>query len=555
MSQRRDRFDYVIVGAGSAGCVLARRLSEDPGVRVLLLEAGGWDRSVLIRMPGAFSEPLKASRLNWAFQTGRDSSMDGRRIACPRGKVVGGSSSINGMVHIRGHPRDYDRWAAAGLDGWDYAHCLPYFRRAQAHEHGANAYRGGSGPMHVTAGNTAHPLHAAWLEAGQQAGYAYTEDVNGYRQEGVGPFDRTTYRSERCSAARAYLHPVLGRPNLEVRVRAHTQRLRFDGTRALGVAYRQHGMNCLAWADREVILCAGAIGSPHILQLSGIGPAERLERLGIPVVAHLPGVGENLQDHLEVYVQYACARPVSLAPYLGPAARLWVGLQWLVARSGPATSNFFETGGFIRSRAGVQHPDIQLHFLPLAIRYDGSRPSAGHGFQAHVGPLRPIARGHVRAVSAMPHTPPEIVFNYMAHAEDRSQMRAAIRLAREIVAQNAFGPYRSRELAPGAEHQTNAALDAFVRREAESAYHPACSCKMGLRSDPMAVVDAQARVYGVAGLRVVDASIMPDIVSGNLDTPTVMLAEKLSDSIRARASPPPESPPIFTHPRWQTAQR
>jgi choline dehydrogenase len=551
-------YDYVIVGAGSAGCVLASRLSEDPDVSVLLLEAGGPDRGLMswqIHMPLAFAEPLKGTRYNWAFESEPEPYMDGRRIYHPRGKVLGGSSSINGMAYVRGHARDYDRWGQHGLRGWSYADCLPYFRKAQTHELGADDYRGGEGPLKVTHGREVGELEAAWIEAGRQAGYPITADMNGYQQEGLGPMDRTTWQGERWSAAKGYLHPAMSRPNLSVIDSTRVARVEFEGRRAVGVSFHRHGALCQVRAEREVILSSGAFGSPQLLMLSGIGPADALRQLGIQVRADSPGVGENLQDHPEVYVQYAATRPVSLYPALKPWNKLKVGLQWILFRSGHGASNKFEVGGFIRSRPGIEHPNLQYHFLPLAINYDGTSPAGGHGFQAHVGPMRPTSRGRVWLRSADPHAPPAFVFNYMQTEADRQEMRDAVRLTREIFAQPAFDALRGRELAPGPDVQSDAAIDAFVRAETESAYHPACTCKMGPESDPMAVVDGQARVYGVEGLRVVDASIMPDIVSGNLNAPTIMLAEKLADAIRSHAPLPPSDAPVWIHPQWETAQR
>lgn len=562
MAANTEDFDYIIVGAGSAGSVLAARLTEDPEVRVLLLEAGPRDRSIFSRMPAAFSEPLKSDRLNWAYRTLPEPFMNDRVMYCPRGRILGGSGSVNGMVYIRGHALDYDRWAAAGLPDWSYAHCLPYFRRVQTHEQGPDEYRGGEGPMFVSAGHgretrDGNPLYSAWIEAGLQAGYPYTPDVNGYQQEGIGPFDRTTKGGRRHSSARAYLHPALGRPNLTVRTGVTVHRVLFENKRAVGVVYGK-GRGRAAGelrAGREVILCGGAINSPLLLQLSGVGPADRSKRLSIPVVADLKGVGENLQDHLELYIQYSCTKPISLYPSLTLWGRAKVGVEWILNKTGPGATNHFESGGFIRSQPGIEHPNLQFHFLPIAINYDGSSPAKGHGFQAHVGPMRPTARGFVRLTKNDPLAEPEILFNYMGTENDRQEMRDAVKLTREIIAQAAFDPYRGPELNPGANVKTDAEIDEFIRTHGESAYHPSCTCKMGPASDPEAVVDGQGRVHGLEGLRVVDTSIMPDLISGNTDSPTIMMADKLSDPIRGRTPLPPSDAKVWVHPDWKTNQR
>jgi choline dehydrogenase len=552
-----DIFDYVIVGAGSAGCVLASRLSEDPDTSVLLLEAGPpdhfWDWR--LHMPAALAYPLKSARYNWAYHSEPEPHMDGRRLYCPRGRVVGGSSSINGMAYVRGHARDYDRWAQSGLPGWDYAHLLPYFKRAERRAVGGDLYRGSFGPLHVATGACANPLARAFIEAGRQAGYPLTSDMNGHQQEGFGAMDRTTRRGRRCSAARAYLHPARRRRNLTIRTGALTTAVCFAGRRAVGVAYASGGQREEVRAAREVILAGGAINSPQLLMLSGIGDADALAAHDIAMVHDLPGVGRNLQDHLEIYVQHACQQPVSLYGSERPLRKLWIGANWLFLGSGIGASNQFEAGAFIRSRAGVEHPDLQYHFLPIAINYDGSNPFRGHGFQAHVGPMRPTSVGEVRLRSADPRQTPSIRFNYMATEGDRQEMRAAVRLTREIFAQPAFDPYRGAEVAPGAEVRSDAEIDAFVRAHAESAYHPSCSCKMGPDSDPSAVVDGACRVHGVDALRVVDASIMPNIVSGNLNAPTIMLAEKAADLIQGRPPLEPIEVPVHIAPDWATSQR
>ena len=553
----RETFDYVIVGAGSAGCVLASRLSEDPDTRVLLLEAGPVDHAWAwqLHMPAALAYPLKNRRYNWGYRSEPEPHTDGRRMYCPRGRVLGGTSSINGMAYVRGHARDYDRWAQAGLAGWDYAHILPYFKRAETRALGGDDYRGGDGPLHVATGACRNPLYRAFIEAGRQAGYPLTPDMNGYQQEGFGPMDMTVRGGRRWSTARAYLHPARGRPNLAVRTGALSQRMRFSGARALGIDYVKGGRSVAVDAEREVILAGGAINSPQLLMLSGIGDADELGGHGIPVVAHLPGVGRNLQDHLEIYIQHACTEPISLYAAQKPWNKLWIGANWLFRGQGIGASNQFEAGAFIRSRAGVEHPDLQYHFLPIAINYDGSNPYHGHGFQAHVGPMRPTSTGRVRLRSADPREPPSILFNYLATEGDRQEMRAAVRLTRELFAQRAFDPYLGPELAPGPGIETDAEIDAFVRARAESAYHASGTCKMGPERDPSAVVDGECRVHGIQSLRVVDASIMPSIPSGNLNAPTIMLAEKAADLIRGRPPLPALDAPVYIAPNWETAQR
>jgi choline dehydrogenase len=551
-----DRPDYIIIGAGSAGCVLANRLTEDPTVKVLVIEAGGedhwWDWT--IHMPAALAYPLASDRVNWAYDSEPEPGMNGRRMYCPRGRVLGGSSSINGMAYVRGHARDYDRWGQGeGMRGWSHADCLPYFKKAENFDLGGDEYRGGDGPLRVTGGRMRNPLFQAWVAAGHEAGYPLSDDTNGAQQEGIGRMDMTVGDGRRCSAARAYLHPARRRPNLEVITKSLVSRILIEDGRAAGVEIARDGKVEERRAAREVILSGGAINSPQLLMLSGIGPGDHLAANGIQVVHDLPGVGANLQDHLEIYVQYVCNKPISLYGAQNSLRKMLIGMEWIAARTGLGATSHFEAGGFIRSRAGVEHPDLQYHFLPIAMNYDGTNPQDTHGFQAHVGPMRPTSRGHVRVKSSDPRQAPEILFNYMMTEGDRAEMRAAVRLTREIIEQSAFDTLRGAELAPGSNIQSDEDIDAFVRERGESAYHPSCTCRMG--EDPMAVVDASGRVHGVDGLRVIDASIMPSIVSGNLNAPTIMMAEKLADAVRGRAAMPRLEVPVWIHPEWETKQR
>lgn len=550
-----ETFDYVIVGAGSAGCVLADRLSADGRSRVLVVEYGGSDGSIYIQMPSALSIPMNMPKYNWFYHTEPEPYLNGRRMHTPRGKVLGGSSSINGLVYIRGNPLDFERWAAEGASGWAYRDVLPYFKRAERRAEGGDAYRGDAGKLQTSYGTLDNPLHAAWLEAATQAGYPRTRDVNGYQQEGFGRMDMTVGEGRRCSAARAYLRPAMNRPNLKVLTHALASRVLFEGRRAVGLEYTRGGSTQRVSATREVILAGGPINSPQLLKLSGIGPAEELRALGIGVVQDLPGVGENLQDHLEFYFQVACREPVTLYTSIKWWNRALIGARWLIRKDGLGATNHFETCGFIRSRAGIKYPDIQYHFLPMAVAYDGSTLAQEHGFQAHVGPMRSKSRGWVRLASSNPFDKPRILFNYLSEPDDWIEMRACVRLTRELFAQRAFDRYRGREIQPGEDVQSDEAIDAFIRAKVESAYHPSCSCKMGDARDPLAVVDPEARVRGVAGLRVVDSSIMPSVTTGNLNAPTIMLAEKAADHILGRGMLPAEDAPFYVAANWESAQR
>jgi choline dehydrogenase len=551
----QETVDYLIVGAGSAGCVLADRLTEDGRDQVLLLEYGGSDRSVWIQMPSALSIPMNMPKYDWGYYTESEPQLDGRRLHTPRGKVLGGSSSINGMVYIRGNALDFERWESEGASGWTYRDVLPYFKRAESRAGGGDDYRGVDGPLATRRGLLDNPLHAAWLEAGRQAGYPFTGDVNGFQQEGFSYFEMTVGAGRRCSAANAYLRPALERTNLRALTHALATRILFDGRRAVGVRYRRGDAVHEVLARREVLVCAGAVNSPQLLKLSGIGPRAELAEHGISLVHELPGVGENLQDHLEFYFQMACREPITLYSQMNPWSKALIGARWLLRHDGLGISNHFETGGFIRSRPGVRYPDIQYHFLPMAVSYDGSSLAHEHGFQAHVGPMRSHSKGWVRLRSPDPLEKPRVFFNYMSQPEDWIEMRACVRLTREVFAQPAFDRYRGREIQPGEAVQSDAEIDAFIRAKAESAFHPSGTCRMGRASDPLAVVDAQARVLGIQALRVVDSSIMPSITTGNLNAPTIMLAEKAADHIRGRTLLPPSTAPYYVAPDWETTQR
>lgn len=549
-------FDYVIVGGGSAGCVLAARLTEDPDVRVLLLEAGPSGRTWKIAMPAALTYNLMDDRYNWYYQTEKQAHMNGRVMYWPRGRVLGGSSALNAMVYIRGHAKDYDRWATSeGCAGWSYADVLPYFRKAESFSLGGDSYRGGDGPLSVWRGTSTNPLFDAWMKAGVEAGYPFTPDMNGYQQEGIGRMDMTIRNGRRCSTALAYLRPAMKRQNLTVVTGALTTKIRIEHGRAVGVDYVEHSVAKSARAEREVISCGGAINSPQLLMLSGIGPADPLRAHGIQVVHDLPGVGQNLQDHLEIYVQQACTQPVSLLNTMKPHNMVLAGLRWFAFQDGPAASSHLEAGGFIRTEAGVEHPDIQFHFLPALIDDHGRSASKQHAFQVHVGPMRPKSRGQLSLKSADPRDHPRIDPNYLAEERDRWEMRRAVELSREIFAQKAFDPFRGEEIRPGRSLQSPAEIDGFVREKSDSAYHPCGTCKMGDPADPQTVVDTTCRVVGLEGLRVIDASIMPSEPSGNLNAPTIMIAEKAADIVRGKDPLPRSNAPVYEAPNWQTEQR
>lgn len=534
-------YDYVIVGGGSAGSVLANRLSEDPEKEVLVLEAGRPDYILDFRlhMPAALSYLLTGTTYNWAYSSDPEPYMNQRRIAQPRGKVLGGSSSINGMIWIRGNKGDYNKWGREkGLEHWDYAHVLPYFKKLETRLQGADKYHGGEGPLKLTTPKNENPLFEAFLESVQEAGYPVTDDVNGAQQEGFGKFDQTIYRGRRRSAARSYLHPVKSRSNLTVLTKAMVHKVLFAGKKAVGVKYKKGGKVRTVHIDGEVILCGGAINSPQLLQLSGIGNTHELNEHGIPVVHDLPGVGENLQDHLEVYMQWACKEPISEYPNLSPWRAPKIGFDWLFCRKGPGATNHFEAGGFIKSREDKPYPDLQYHFLPLAIRYDGSAPAEGHGFQLHVGPMNTDVRGHVKIKSADPYEAPSILFNYLSTQQEREDWVTAIRKTRQLIETSAMEKYRGKEISPGKSVKSEEEILDWVAREGESAYHPSCTCKMGF--DAMAVVDDELRVHGVDNLRVVDASVMPAITNGNIYAPVIMIAEKAADLIMGRSTFPPE---------------
>ena len=549
------RADYIIVGAGSAGCALAYRLSE-AGHSVIVVEFGGTDIGPFIQMPAALSYPMNMARYDWGFKSQPEPHLNNRRLVVPRGKVIGGSSSVNGMVYVRGHARDFDTWAQMGARGWSYADVLPYFLRMEnwsSQSGGDPEWRGNNGPLHVTRGPRKNPLYHAFVEAGRQAGYQTTDDYNGEQQEGFGPFEQTVWQGRRWSAANAYLRPALKRPNCTI-THGLVERVTIENGRAIGVEVRQKGELTKIRANNEVILAASSINSPKLLMLSGIGDADHLRSHGINVEADRPGVGQNLQDHLEIYFQMASSQPITLYKYWTLFWKGVLGAQWVISKTGLGASNNFESCGFIRSRAGIEYPDIQFHFLPMAVRYDGQAAAEGHGFQAHVGPMRSPSRGAVTLASSDPKEAPNIFFNYMSTEQDWIDFRTAVRLTREIFQQDAFKPFVKHEILPGASAQSDEDIDDFIREHAESAYHPCGTCRMGAATDKQAVVDPECRVIGVDGLRVADSSIFPQITNGNLNAPSIMVGERASDLILGKSLPQDERAP-WIHPNWQAAQR
>ncbi|MBU3022430.1 choline dehydrogenase [Aestuariibacter sp. A3R04] len=549
-----QNYDYIIVGAGSAGCVLANRLSANARHKVLLIETGGSDKSIFIQMPTALSIPMNTDKYAWQFHTEPEPFLNNRKMHCPRGKVLGGSSSINGMVYVRGHANDFDEWATHGAQNWDYSHCLPYFKRAENWYLGADEFRGKGGPVATNNGNEMkNPLYRTFVEAGKQAGYAETFDYNGAQQEGFGPMHMTVKDGKRCSTARAYLDPIKHRTNLTIVTHATVEKVIVENNTATGVKFTGKNGTVTVNGQKAVVLSAGSIGSPHLLQLSGIGDKQTLEAAGIKCIHHLPGVGENLQDHLEFYFQFYCKQPITLNRKLNLFSKGLIGIRWLLFKDGLGATNHFESCGFIRSKAGVKWPDLQYHFLPAAMRYDGKSAVKGDGFQVHIGHNKPKSRGSVKVKSNNPAQAPAIQFNYLQHQDDIEGFRACVRLTREIINQPAFDIYRGEEIQPGSKVQTDEEIDAFVREAVESAYHPSCSCKMG--EDEMAVVDSQTKVHGISNLHVVDSSIFPTIPNGNLNAPTIMVAERAADLILGHTTLAPELADVKTEQNWRHRQR
>lgn len=549
--------DFVIIGAGSAGCAMAFRLANS-GASVLVIEHGGTDAGPFIQMPAALSYPMNMSLYDWGYRTEPEPHLNGRRLACPRGKVLGGSSSINGMVYVRGHAMDFDHWAESGADGWAYADVLPYYKRMEHWHDGGHGgdpeWRGKDGPLHVTRGPRQNPLFDAFVQAGKQAGYEVTGDYNGEQQEGFGPMEQTVWKGRRWSAANAYLRPALKRSNCDV-IRALARKIVIEDGRAVGVEVTRRGSTETIRARREVIVAASSINSPKLLMLSGIGPAAHLAEHGIEIIADRPGVGANLQDHLELYIQMAARQPITLYKHWNLMSKAVIGAQWLFTKTGLGASNQFESAAFIRSQAGVPYPDIQYHFLPMAVRYDGKAAAEGHGFQAHTGPMRSVSRGSVTLRSSDPNDDPRILFNYMSDPQDWEDFRTCIRLTREVFGQEAFAPFVKHEIQPGTDLQSDADLDGFISEHAESAYHPCGTCRMGRPDDPGAVVNPQGQVIGLEALRVADSSIFPRITNGNLNAPSIMVGEKMSDHILGLDPLPRANDRPWLHPEWQTKQR
>ena len=547
--------DYIVIGSGSAGSTIAYRLGENPKLKILVLEFGGLDKSPFIQMPAALSYPMNMDKFDWGYKAEPEQALNGRSLACPRGKVIGGSSSINGMIYVRGNAGDYNQWAESGAKGWDYPDVLPYFQRMEASHGGNSEFRGKSGPLNITHGKRDNPLHNAFVKATEQAGYTYTEDYNGFRQEGFGPADMNVWKGSRFSTAKAYLKPALAKKNVHLITKVLVDKIIFSEDKAKGVEVFHQGQKKIFNANIGVVLSAGAINSPTILQRSGIGEGNDLNNLGIEVIKNLPGVGKNLQDHLEVYFQVKCLQPVTLNKYLNPLSKLLIGMQWMFLKNGPGSTNQFETLGFIRSDKNIPYPDIQFHFLPVAIRYDGKAPSKGHGFQLHVGPMRSKSRGFVKLKSNNPFEAPLIKFNYMSHEDDFPNFRKSLRLSREILNQDALAPFKGSEIQPGDNVVSDEGLDEFIKNNCESAYHPCGTCKIGEEDDPSSVVQNDCKVKGFSNFYLADSSIFPQICNGNLNAPSIMTGEKASDHILGKPLLAPSNLQPYTHPNWQNSQR